>query len=100
MTVIPDGAIILDPSHARSVRSLLERLNELLVVTQDDPEPAERTDQCPTCGAGPQPDTPCRNYTARVWGPLTERPEDDRCVNCGQPEASHIGRHSQGEAVS
>lgn len=32
---------------------------------------------------------PCSNYTAKSWSPTSPQPEDDRCVNCGHPEATH-----------
>ncbi len=34
----------------------------------------------------------CSLYTARKWAPTSDHPEDDRCVNCGQPEAAHAAR--------
>ena len=54
------------------------------------------TGTCPTCGGwgtyrgcSACNDTGCSLYTARRWSPGADRPEDDRCVNCGRDEAAH-----------
>lgn len=39
---------------------------------------------------------PCSNYTAKSWSPTSPQPEDDRCVNCGHPEAPHRDRTADG----
>jgi hypothetical protein len=36
--------------------------------------------------------SPCPNYTARKWSPLSPEPEDARCVNCGQGPEAHDRR--------
>lgn len=48
----------------------------------------EFTATCEGLTAG-KPSQPCLNYTARSWSPKADEPEDDNCVNCGQPEAAH-----------
>lgn len=45
-------------------------------------------------------DARCPGYTASKWSPGTAEPEDDCCVNCGQPRATHDDARNTDEKIS